>query len=101
MLGELQHVGSISSIVWRRLAEALGDVSGHRALRSKVLNAAHISCGYITNKVFTVVRDYPWRPSVGDVASNLEMLRAMPDDEGMSDMCTQKIRALLRSGCGV
>ena len=94
---EVAWVQTISDSTWRRLALVAGLPEAHaRLLRHDVVHSCHVASSYIHNKIFAVLRSYPWSLCVGNIATNLESLAR--DESNISDDFTYKVRALMHIG---
>ena len=94
MQDELMQLEQLSPGCWQAL-------SGHLAveavtLRHLVLWGSHIVYAYMDLKIFSVISEMPWCLARGDIAANLEALRA--NTEPPQDPFSRKIWALLVSG---
>lgn len=72
---ELSFVESIRVDVWVVLSWLVVDVGCE--LWNAVLQSCHVSDGYTSNILSSVVKSYPWQSSVGNIEGNLRELAAM------------------------
>ena len=94
---EVAWVQTISDSTWRRLALVAGLPEAHALLlRHDVVHSCHVASSYVHNKMFAVLRSYPWSLCVGNIATNLESLAR--DESNISDDFTYKVRALMHIG---
>ena len=96
LMGEMEWLQDLHPLVWDMAAGLCEELSGGE-LRSQALSSAHTSLGFVHQRVWSAVDDYPWKLAVGDVGQHLEDLAAM-DQPPAEESVTRKIWALASSG---
>jgi hypothetical protein len=97
---EVCYISNLSTFTWRRFAAVLNNGTSPTELQRGVLMRSHIVAGYLQKRVFSNLRDYPWRLVRGNVEDNVEALRRTDPvvaDPGM----TLKMQHLLKVGFSV
>ena len=92
-VGWVEHIGSFT---WGRLGAVSGYVGEVCELRGSVVHSSHVAASFIQDKVFSPLKDYPWRLALGDVDENLQILAATGGP--IRDSLTHKLRILLQMG---
>lgn len=96
MRGEMEWLQDLHPLVWDMAAGLCEELSGGE-LRSQALSSAHTSVGFVHQRIWTAVDDYPWKLAVGDVGKHLADLAAL-DKPPADESVTRKIWALASSG---
>ena len=80
--GRLQHemssIIALPSIVWEHVSALCPSETTASSLRSRVLNCAHTSIGFIGTRVWQRCKAWPWKLAIGDIAKHIKELAAMP-----------------------
>jgi hypothetical protein len=93
---EIRYIDSIADFTWGRLARLVSPTTTGTEIRTKVLQGAWVALGFLDQRVFRVVRDYPWKLVVGDIQNNLEELAELEDPP--EEPVARKVHGLLRLG---
>ena len=87
MRSEMQWLCDLPDGIYSVLAGLCDiDVTGH-LLRSQVLQCAHISLGFVHERIWSAVDRYPWKLALGDrlkTVDDLRKLDAPPADEPLT-----------------
>ena len=93
---ELQLIHSWSPQIWSALASLIRVPYDSAVLRSQALHAVHLAAGYVHEKIFKVMEQYPWRLGLSTGTGPLEELLLQPDEP--VDLCTKKVWSMLKAG---
>ena len=73
---KVQMLENLPDYVWTRLAANLGPMVSGEDLYDQVLASVHLSMAYTHDRVFSQLREYPWRLLDGEIDANLVALEA-------------------------
>ena len=79
---EVSWLQGLSRGVWLRFASMLAETVQAWELRDEILKYVLVSSGYLYQKLWQPLAQYPWKLAVGDPKENLDTLfsNPMPDD---------------------
>lgn len=96
MVEELTWLDNLKPNTWARIASVAGPGACPHKLRSEIMHDGQVACSFISNRVLTVARGFPWCLARGDVEQklvNLASLREPPAEETAA-----KVYELMRRG---
>ena len=92
---DFEWLQDLPPVVWDAVAGLCKDWSGGE-MRSQALSSAHTTLGFVHERVWSALDQYPWKLACGDVDANLAALAAL-DAPPAQESVTRKMWALASS----
>ena len=93
---EISLAHSWPTCIWECFTSLLDDSASSQSLRNLSLDALHTAAAYINEKIFKVMRSFPWKLALDH--SGAAMAELAHADEDPEDSFTLKLRTLLLAG---